>query len=73
MEFFYDCYSREFGEKNNLKSGGLLYRVPANKNNGYNFEYLLFIPNGIKRQTTLILESMNYKTCETTNSEEKID
>lgn len=73
MNFFNDSYLREFGEKNNLKSGGLLYRVPSNPIQGYNFEYLLFIPKGMKCRTSLILESMNYKTCETINPKEKIE
>lgn len=70
---FDDCYLRTFNEKNNLKSGGLLYRIPANPKNGFNFEYLLFIPNGINSNTSLILESMNYITCKTENPQEKIE
>lgn len=73
MNFFSDSYLREFSEKNNLKSGGLLYRVPSNPTQGYNFEYLLFIPDGIRNKTSLILESMNYKSCETNNPKEKIE
>ncbi len=73
MNFFSDSYLREFKEKNNLKSGGLLYRIPSNPTQGYNFEYLLFIPSGIRNKTSLILESMNYKTCETINPKEKIE
>ncbi len=73
MNFFSDSYLREYDEKNNLKSGGLLYRIPSHPTQGYNFEYLLFIPKGVKNKTSLILESMNYKTCETTDPKEKIE
>lgn len=73
MNFFSDSYLREFDEKNNLKSGGLLYRIPSNPTQGYNFEYLLFIPRGMRNKTSLILESMNYKTCKTNNPKEKLE
>lgn len=73
MNHFEDSFLRTFNEKNNLKNGGLLYRIPANSNNGYNFEYLLFIPNGIRENTSLILESMTYLTCKTDDPKEKIE
>lgn len=73
MRDFDDSYLRTFGEKNCLRSGGLLYRVPANSGRGYNFEYLLFVPNGMRSRTCLILEGMNYGTCDTLNPAEKIE
>lgn len=73
MNNFEDSFLRIFNDKNYLKGECLLYRVPANPKNGYNFEYLLFIPNGINNNTTLILESMTYKTCKTDNQKEKIE
>ena len=42
---------------NNKLAIGKLVQVP--KGNGFNFEYILFIPNNIKNDTTLIIEGSN--------------
>lgn len=57
---FDDSFLEVFGPKNNLKSGGVLYKVPASIEGGFSFEYLLFIPSGIKDHTKLVFEGMNY-------------
>lgn len=72
MNYFDDCFLRVFDKKNSLKAGGKLYRIPANESAGFNFEYLLFIPNGISNKTTLLLESMNYGTQHNFTEEEAI-
>lgn len=56
---FEDSHKREFKEKYNNHTGGLLYRCPANKE--YNFDYCLFIPNGIVDKTNLLIQIPNYK------------
>lgn len=57
---FDDSLLEKFGPKNKLISGGYLYRVPSSSENGFNYEYLLFIPNDIKDHTILVLEENNY-------------
>ena len=42
---------------NNKLAIGKLVQVP--KGNGFNFEYVLFIPNNVKNNTTLIIEGSN--------------
>ena len=57
---FDDSFLEVINPKNNLKNGGMLYRVPSSIKDGFNFEYLLFIPNDIKDHTILVLEGINY-------------
>lgn len=57
---FDDSFLEVINPKNNLKSGGVLYKVPASTEDGFSFEYLLFIPSGIKDHTKLVFEGMNY-------------
>lgn len=73
MRGFEDSYLRIFEEKNMLKTGGKLYKIPSNEDKGFNFEYLLFIPNNVKSKTTLLFESMNYSANKDFNEEEAID
>ena len=73
MQGFEDCFARVFSSKHELVNGGILYRVPLNSEKGFLFDYLLFLPNGMKKRTTLILEFMNYKAGKTEHIEEKIE
>lgn len=73
MQGFQDCLERSFSSKNELVNGGILYRIPSDADKGFLFDYLLFIPNGMRKKTTLILEFMNYSAGKTENSEEKVE
>lgn len=73
MNYFDDAIVRIFEEKNNLKTGGTLYRIPADKDKKFNFDYVLFVPKGIKSNTSLILTGPNYSAGVTINPEEKIE
>lgn len=58
---FEDSLKREFKEKYNNHTGGLLYRCLADRNKGYNFDYCLFIPYGMFAKTNLLIQIPNYK------------
>lgn len=73
MIFFEDCYERVFENKNNLIGKISHFRVPANVEKGFNFDYVLMIPKGIKDNTSLIYEGMNYSTSKNFTEEEAID
>lgn len=70
---FDDSFLKVFDAKNNIINGGLLYRVPASIKDGFNFEYLIFIPNNVKEHSTLILEGTNYETFKTKDENERIE
>ena len=42
---------------------GILIQVPANSDKNFNFGYMLFIPEGISNNTTLIVEGANTGQC----------
>ncbi len=67
MLIFNDCQiERIIDYKNQIMGYKII--VPANKNKGFNFPYILFIPDGATNQTTLIVEGPNAK-----NSKENIE
>ena len=59
MLYFEDCYERVFENKNNLIGKISHFRVPANEKKGFNFEYVLMIPEKISNTTSLLLEGIS--------------
>lgn len=59
---FNDCLIRKFCDKNYLTGKCTHFRVPANPEEGFNFEYVLIVPELVKKNTKLILEGKNYST-----------
>lgn len=58
---FEDANIREFNEKYNNHTGGLLFRCPKDKNKGYNFDYCIFIPKGVSDKTSILIQIPNYR------------
>jgi len=72
MKFFEDCTSRHIKWKR-LPGGGTLYKVPANNEKGFNFDYYLFLPDEMNKTTTIFFESMNYKTSDNFSYDEAME
>lgn len=70
---FNDCLIRKFCDKNYLTGKCTHFRVPANPEEGFNFEYVLIVPELVKKNTKLILEEMNYSTEKHFTEEEGIE
>ena len=73
MLCFEECYERVFENKNNLIGKMSHFRVPSNIEKGFNFDYVLMVPENIDSNTSLIYEGMNYSTSKKFNEEEAID
>jgi hypothetical protein len=50
---------------NNLEDGGYLIEVSSNKELGFNYPYLLFIPKNVNSDSTIIVEGSNTNKSET--------
>lgn len=71
---FEDSQKRIFEEKYNNHTGVVLYKCPANISKGFNFEYCIFIPNGVNMQTSLLIQIPNYSaSIRTTDIDERTD
>lgn len=58
MQGFKDCEMKDAIGKDNIKIGDFII-VEANSDKGFNFGYVVFVPNEIDRDTTLIVEGAN--------------
>ncbi|MBQ4263240.1 MAG: hypothetical protein IJB83_03225 [Bacilli bacterium] len=70
---FEDCFEKLFENKNYLVGKIFHFRVPSNKEKGFNFEYILMVPEKINENTSLIYEGMNYSTNKNFSEKEAID
>lgn len=70
---FEDAFIRKFENKNYLSGKANHIRVPSNKVKGFNFEYVLIIPEKINNKSRIILEGMNYSTDKKFTEEEGIE
>lgn len=59
MENFKDSKITEFSNKAKLSGKGSLIEIPKNPKKGFNFGYLLFVPENISDCTSLIVEGAN--------------
>lgn len=69
IEVFKDCKLEFVDNINNLTEGGYLIEVSDNKNAGFNYPYLLFIPNNVNIDSTIIVEGSNTGISTVTNKE----
>lgn len=73
MNGFEDCFIRNFENKNYLSGKCKHIRIPANETKGFNFEYVLYIPENVSKNTRIILNPMNYTTDKDFTEEEGIE
>lgn len=62
MKNFEDSIIEEDTNRAHVIGKGIIIQVPENVNVGFNFGYMLFIPEGISNYTTLIVEGPNVTT-----------